>query len=149
MTPRRSIPALGAALIVAAGVSAGARASSYVYRNFKLPSGNIGCGYSKFAGETANLRCEIVSMLRPLPPRPKGCTEAEGVWGRAVGMAPTGRATGYCISDTVMDPSAPVLDYGHTWARGGYKCVSRTSGLTCTNRDGHGWFLSRASSRIF
>jgi hypothetical protein len=48
-----------------------------------------------------------------------------------------------------MDPSAPVLDYGHTWARGGYKCVSRTSGLTCTNRDGHGWFLSRASSRIF
>lgn len=124
-----------------------AGSSSAVYVNFKLPSGNIGCGYAKFTGETANLRCEIISRLVPMPPKPRQCTE--GVWGRAVGMAPTGRAAGYCISDTVMEPTAPVLQYGRTWARGGFTCTSRSTGLTCRNRDGHGWFLSRGSSRIF
>lgn len=139
----KGLVALFAALLLAPG----ATGSSSVYVTFKLPSGNIGCGYSKFAGETANLRCEIVSRLRPMPPKPAQCTE--GVWGRAVGMAPTGRASGYCISDTVMEPTAPVLPYGRTWSRGGFTCTSRTAGLTCRNLDGHGWFLSRASSRIF
>jgi hypothetical protein len=134
----------GGALAVGAG---DAEAAGSVYVGFRTPSGNIGCGYSKFTGETANLRCEIVSRLRPLPPKPRTCTD--GVWGRAVGMAPTGRASGYCITDTVMDPGAPVLAYGRTWARGGFRCTSRATGLTCTNLSGHGWLLSRERSRLF
>jgi hypothetical protein len=109
-----------AALALTAGDATG---SSSVYVSFRLPSGNIGCGFAKFAGETANLRCEIISRLRPLPPKQRSCTD--GVWGRAVGMAPTGRAA-----------ASP--------ARRG-----RPGGLTCRNRSGHGWFLSRAKSRIF
>lgn len=138
---------LVAAVVAALLLATGASGSSTVYVSFKLPSGNIGCGYAKFAGETANLRCEIVSRLRPLPPKPRQCTD--GVWGRAVGMAPTGAAAGYCITDTVMEPGAPVLQYGRTWSRGGFTCQSRSTGLTCRNLDGHGWFLSRERSRIF
>lgn len=137
------VAALGGTLAVGDGTEA----ASSVYASFRTPSGNIGCGYSKFAGEAANLRCEIVSRLKPLPPRPRTCTD--GVWGRAVGMAPTGRASGYCITDTVMDPGAPVLGYGTTWSRGGFRCTSRVTGLTCTNLAGHGWFLSRERSRLY
>jgi hypothetical protein len=142
---RRLLIAAVLAVVAAAALPLGAPAKSSVYLEFKLPSGNIGCGYAKFEGETASLRCEIVSGLRPLPPKPRRC---DGDWGRAVGMAPTGSASRYCITDTVMNPGAPVLAYGRTWSRGGFVCRSRTDGLTCTNRSGHGWFLSRARSRL-
>ena len=43
-----------------------------------------------------------------------------------------------------------VLRFGQTWTLSGYwRCVSRTTGLTCTNRSGHGWRLSRRGSRLF
>lgn len=125
----------------------GGGAVSDVYADFKLPSGNIVCGYSYFEGERPYLRCEILSRLRPLPAKPSGCTE--GVWGRAVGMQDRSRAGGLCITDTVVNPSAPVLGYGKTWSRGGFTCTSRTTGLTCKNRVGHGWFLSRERSYLF
>jgi hypothetical protein len=138
--------ALSASLVTAGLAVDGGVAAEAVYVSFRTPSANIGCGYSKFAGEPANLRCEIVSGIRPLPPKPRSCTE--GLWGRAVGMAPTGPARGYCITDTVMEPGARVLAYGRAWARGGFTCVSRAGGLACRNRDGHGWLLSRARSRL-
>jgi hypothetical protein len=135
------------AVLAAAALAAGsAGASSTTYITFKTPSGNIGCAYSKLAGEKAGLRCEILSGLKPRPPKPKTC-HAE--WGRAVGMTPTGKASRFCISDTVIDPGARVLAYGKTWKRSGFSCTSRTTGLTCKNTSGHGWFMSRALSRLF
>ena len=68
---------LAATLLIAAALAPGARAATNAYVDFKLPSGNIGCGYAKLEGETANLRCEIVSGLRPQPPKPSSC-EATG-----------------------------------------------------------------------
>jgi hypothetical protein len=146
---RSQLPLLVVGVLVAvASVAAGAGwAASDVYVNFQTPSGNIGCGYAKFAGERADLRCEIVSGIRPLPPHPARC--GEGDWGRAVGMGPTGRPSRFCITDTVMDPRAPVLAYGRAWRRGPFRCASQDTGLTCRNRDGHGWFLSRAVTRLF
>jgi len=41
------------------------------------------------------------------------------------------------------------LAYGRTWRHGAYRCVSRVTGLTCTNRAGHGLFISRAAYRLF
>lgn len=138
-----------AALVaVAALVSAsGSAAAPATFIGFRTPSGNIGCGYWKFRGERAGLRCDIASGLRPLPKPKAACVE--GVWGEAVSMAPTGRAGPGCISDTMRDPRYRVLAYGKTWSQGGFACVSREEGLTCRNRDGHGWFLSRERSRIF
>ena len=139
--------AVAVAAAAAAVLGPPAVAAADVYATFKLPSGNIGCGYSYFAGERPYLRCEIISRLRPMPSKPRGCTE--GVWGRAVGMEDWSRAGGLCIGDTVMEPSAPVLPYGKNWSRGGFTCMSRTTGLTCKNRAGHGWFLSRERSYLF
>lgn len=137
---------LAVAAVAAAALSAGASASSSGFVGFRTPSGNIGCGYWKFAGERAGLRCDIGSGLRPLPTPRVRC---DAVWGEAVSMTPTGRAGPGCIGDSMRDPRFPVLAYGKTWSRGGFTCTSRVAGLTCRNLDGHGWFLSRDRSRIF
>jgi hypothetical protein len=44
-----------------------------------------------------------------------------------------------------------ILSFGKIWRFPGYwKCVSRATGLTCTNRAGHGWWLGRVrGSRVF
>jgi len=43
---------------------------------------------------------------------------------------------------------ARVLDYGTTWSGGGVRCTSAATGLTCRNRSGHGFFLSRERWRV-
>jgi hypothetical protein len=62
-------------------------------------------------------------------------------------MADTGRARVVCAGDTVLH-QGPVLKYGTTWRRGGFTCTSRSTGLRCTNRSRHGFFVSRARSYV-
>jgi Protein kinase domain len=40
-------------------------------------------------------------------------------------------------------PDHPALGFGEPWSVGAFRCVSRNSGLTCSNADGHGWTLPR------
>ena len=44
-----------------------------------------------------------------------------------------------------------ILLFGKVWQlRGHWKCISRATGLTCTNKSGHGWWLGRMrGSRLF
>jgi Family of unknown function (DUF6636) len=130
--------AVGVAAVFAAGVLASG-ANGADSRFFRLPSGNIGCAIFQSV-----LRCDIANGLRPRPPRPAGC---ELDWGFGLTLGRTGRARVVCAGDTVIDPTAPVLRYGSTWRRGGITCSSATSGLTCTNAAGRGFFLSRQSWR--
>ena len=60
-----------------------------------------------------------------------------------------GKPVRSCISDTIREPSAPVVGYGKTWRAGGFACSVTRSAVRCTNRDGHGWSLSRARSTLF
>jgi hypothetical protein len=137
----RLVPVLVVVLGLAAA-SASARTTTII--SFRTPSGNIYCAYTSGFGPTF-LRCDIRSHLRPVP---RGsCTE--GVYGESVGMTKTGRAHVLCISDTVYTPSAKVLPYGTSWSYNGFRCVSRSTGLTCTNPRGHGFFLSRESWRVY
>ena len=46
-------------------------------------------------------------------------------------------------------PKGHVLRYGSRWTHAEVTCRSRTSGLTCRNRAGHGFFLSRQRSYRF
>ena len=50
-----------------------------------------------------------------------------------------------------FDPApGRLLRFGQRWRSSGWACVSRSAGLTCTNRSGHGWWLGRAQgSRLF
>ena len=106
---------------------------------FRLPSGNIGCVY---AAEGATLRCDILSGLRP---QPRGQCELD--W-TGLTLGATGRAHPQCAGDTAVDRRSRIIRYGQTWSRNGIVCRSATTGLTCRNRSGRGFFLSRARWRL-
>ena len=64
-------------------------------------------------------------------------------------MNATGRVVFTCHGDTAILPNARILGYGTRWRQGGFVCRSRTVGLHCENRNGHGFFLSRQHSHRF
>jgi hypothetical protein len=134
--------------LAVAVLSAGAaQGRSAVFLFFRTPSGNIGCVYgSAEAGFRTQLRCDIRSGLLPRPPRPARC---DLEYGDSYELRRTGRASLVCHGDTVFDPRARVLAYGAVWSRDGFRCSSQEAGLRCTNRSGHGFFLSRAHSFTF
>ncbi|QEI40925.1 hypothetical protein BMF77_01506 [Dolichospermum sp. UHCC 0315A] len=114
-------------------------------KGFQSPSGNMFCELSE--GETNSLRCEINTSLKPKPPQPyPGYCGFD--WGMGFLLPADARPEILCISDTVADKNKPVLAYGRTWNNGGFKCVSQKTGLTCTNRNGIGFFLSREKWRV-
>jgi hypothetical protein len=118
-------------------------------KGFKTPSGNIFC--ELIEGEDINtnsLRCEIVNSLKPQPPQPyPGYCGFD--WGRGLLLPANSRPEILCISDTIADPNKSVLGYGKTWNQGGFKCISEKKGLTCSNSNNIGFFLSREKWRVF
>jgi hypothetical protein len=135
--------ALAASLFLALCGTAVAAAPS----QFRTPSSNIGCVYAP-AREVmaANLRCDILSGLKPAPRKPQGCTLD---WKYGYQLSPTGPARTVCAGDTAVDRRAKAIPYGGRWAAGGFACVVRKTGLRCHNRSGHGFFLSRKHSYRF
>jgi hypothetical protein len=123
------------AVVCAASVAALAQGRESVYVSFRMPSGNIACGYSTDFGPVT-LRCDILSGLRP---EPRGRCELDWT-GLSMGR---GSARPTCAGDTVYDRKAPVLKYGGVWKRGPFTCVSLLIGLSCVNSTGHGFFLSK------
>ena len=135
------VAAVGLVVALAAAGDAGAILHS---KTFRTPSKNIACAYygASITGRVI-FRCDLLSGLRPKPAR-----HCEVDWTGA-SMSVRGRAGPTCAGDTVYDRRAPILAYGNAWTRGGISCTSRTTGLTCRNVDGHGFFLSRQSWRVF
>jgi hypothetical protein len=131
-------------MAVCATVAAASQAGVFI--SLRTPSGNIGCVYASEPGLPTSLRCDIRSGLVPRPHKPSGCHLA---WGDSYSLNATGRAILTCHGDTAILPNARILRYGTRWRRGGFNCRSRTVGLRCTNRDGHGFFLSRQHSYRF
>lgn len=116
-------------------VAASAQSRETAYVTFRLPSKNIHCAYATGFGPVF-LRCDIFSGLKP---RPRGTCQVD--W---VGLSLTTRSVGpTCAGDTVFDPKAAVLGYGSVWKRGPFTCLSSRAGLSCANRAGRGFFLSR------
>ncbi len=131
----RLLPVLVVSVVCAVALAASAQGRETVYVTFRMPSGNIACGYSTGFGPV-NLRCDILSGLRP---RPRGRCELDWT-GLSMGR---GTAAPTCAGDTVYDRKAPVLRYGSVWKRGPFTCVSLLIGLSCANSTGHGFFLSK------
>jgi len=121
-----------------------AGAPSLTTKTFRTPSKNISCAYyPASATGRAVFRCDLFSGLHPKPAR-----HCDVDWTGA-SMGPRGKAGPTCAGDTVYDAHAPTLAYGKTFSYGGITCTSRATGLTCHNRDRHGFFLSRLSWRVF
>ena len=112
-----------------------------------MPSGNVYCAYEHYSFAPTDLRCEIRSKLKPLPPRPASCGDA--VWGAGYSMRERGPARVLCITDTVYSPKAAVLAYGTTKQFGVFRCSSSVKGLRCVNSTGNGFFLSKEHSYTY
>ncbi len=112
---------------------------------FVTPSRNIYCA---LIGEKEKfLRCEIRSMLNPLPPQPyRGYCEFD--WGAGLLLPQHSLPEILCISDTIARNDY-TLPYGSVWENAGIKCLSQRTGLECTNSSGQGFFLSREKWFVF
>jgi hypothetical protein len=131
-------------LAVAGALFLAAAASAASPNSFRLPSGNIGCIYSdaSVTGQ-AWLRCDTRFGLKPVP---RGRCEQD--W-TGIGFPTASKPKPECAGDTAIDSHARVIPYGGKWSRGGYTCFSQRVGLRCARRNGHGFFLSRTSWRVY
>lgn len=130
---RRALPAIA---VLALGAScAGASARTVDYKNVVSPSKLISC--LAVMGST-----EIECTAPYLPDI--------GDLDTFLAVSPRGRAR---IGQRGDFPGFPTprrtLRYGDTWRRPGIRCTMRTSGLTCTNRDGHGFRIEKGHVRRF
>ena len=113
---------------------------------FRMPSGNIECSVGTDVG-SSDIQCVIFERSgAPAAPRPAGC---DGAWCHLFAMRDRGSVQPACGA-----PGTPagggVFAYGRTaGANTGITCQSSTEGLECRNRDGHGFFLSRARQAIY
>ena len=112
----------------------------------RTPSGNIECNLQKGFG----VGCNAIKHEWTLPPKPASC---EFEWTDAVFLGPTGRPGFWCSSNAVIYSGEgwPRFDfpYGASVTSGGIRCTSRVTGVTCTNRDKHGFSLSRQRVTFF
>lgn len=105
---------------------------------FMAPSGNIGCIYTPPGGtavyQTADGRAELK------------CDRSEPEYVRVV-LPETGPARieptderGCCSGETI--------EYGQSWSEGAFTCNVSEAGMTCTNRERHGFTLSRSRADV-
>jgi hypothetical protein len=116
-------------------------------QSFQVPSKGIVCSY--LPADTAHaafLRCDIDGGIKPLPPRPASCPVD---WGLGYEMNKTGRVHPVCAGDTVRGLRGKKLATGSTWRSDGFTCVSKKSGLRCTNASHHGFVLNRKHASTF
>jgi hypothetical protein len=91
-------------------------------------------------------RCDIRRRDWSPPAKPFDC---EQDYGQGLMVTRNGaRGRFVCAGDTALG-SGRVLAFGRSVRRGGLRCTSRESGITCKNRRGHGFRISRQSYRRF
>lgn len=113
---------------------------------FDTPSGNIYC--TAGIGGITDVGCTIYEHSgQPLGAAPT-CARSQSL---SVMMRETGRVTAQCGRERRgQRPSGlEAMPYGHREDFGGIVCTSQREGFRCTNRDGHGFFLSRGRQEVF
>ncbi len=147
MHRRRSALALGALAAGFLGLAPSMAAAQDAV-GLQTPSHNIYCMLEPATDEApAQLRCDLQQQTYRLPIPARQCDLS---WGDSFAVEANSRS-GYlvCHGDTTADPSLPVIPYGAVWSRDGFTCASAPTGLTCRNRLGHGFAISRGSQRLF
>jgi hypothetical protein len=141
-----------AVFAAAATLAVGSAASAASFGFFKTPSGKIVCQWGTGAPAPA-IVCGVSTGLKPPIPKTGGVCQHLDYVGNRVALEATGRVQLIaCTGDAgpFGDPAHTVyLHYGKTWSAGGLTCSEAVKGLTCRNRDGHGFFLSLRGWRTF
>jgi hypothetical protein len=131
-------------LVALLAVLLASTAQAGTFEGFQTPSGNIRCMFDD-TDDTPYVRCDVKFNEVQTPRRPRDC---DLDWGGAFAVD-AHRAERVCHGDTLTHEEFPVLPYGATWRGAGITCVSEPSGLTCSNKVGHGFHLSRSLQRVF
>lgn len=113
---------------------------------FQSPSGNIVCSVG-LGRDSADVECGIVERSGPpARPRPADCTES---WGHSFLLFDRGETEMRCVPAPRRLDGVETAPYGETARFNDIACVSETTGLTCRNADGRGFFLSRRRQEVF
>ena len=105
------------------------------YRFFHTPSKNIWCSYSN---KDKILRCDVEKRAW----QDWGCNDS-GCYGTAFILLNSGKAMPKRVSDTVIGSGETTLAYGQSITLDSIICRSDTSGLSCMNKSGAGFYLNR------
>lgn len=131
-------------LAILAATAAGPAAADVFM--FATPSGNIQCSVGVSA-ESADVQCSIVERSGPPPmPRPMACASG---WGHSFILLERGPVQMVCGPEPTRLSLQDTAPYGETGRFGDITCQSERTGFSCRNADGHGFFLSRRSQRVF
>ncbi len=114
--------------------------------SFETPSENVQCTVGQDFNVQSDITCTIIERSGPPAlPRPGNCTAG---WGHVFSMRERGPVTMECQHPSQDRSAFDRADYGVTGEFGGFTCLSTRQGLTCTNRDGNGFFLSRRQQAV-
>ena len=112
---------------------------------FMTPSGNIHCNGQVSGGGVVD--CTIVSRSGEFAlPKPASCA---GVWGHEFTLEGSGSATMKCGGAPEGVDYSDIADYGASADFGDITCTSERAGLSCSNKTGRGFFLSRRKQEVW
>jgi Family of unknown function (DUF6636) len=140
-------------LILVLALGAGSAAAARL-PGVRTPTRNISCFYVPVRPTThGNLLCDIKRSFYARRLQQHCISPPTGLDWHGFELSETRKGEILCAGGIMYDPrdtpTFVTLAYGRTWRHKGFTCVSRVTGLTCTNRAGHGLFLSRESYRLF
>ncbi len=121
--------------------------SQRVLAAWQSPSGNIHCMLDDNGFDGS---CEVLQgRIEPAEADLCSFEAGESTVGRIEIFE--GSVTPVCNTDTIMNPNAPVLEYGAVAKTEGFiSCISERRGMTCVNTDiRKGFFLARGVYEIF
>ncbi len=160
-------PVISLVFLVAMTNAMNAQQFSYEEANqgFKTPSGNIVClsavTMQNGKEDIPSIDCRITKVDQWLV-REASCPSAK--WDKFNAFSIEHKALKARLSCNESDYNQMVLEqkqfglfknglrvlgYGETWSLGSISCSSDMNGLTCRNKEGHGFFLSRKSQAVF
>ena len=149
--------ALGAVAVLAVSLaSAGMARSAATLPGIVSPTGNIKCLFVPGSnGNASRLLCSIgrASYAKKLQSKCMGA-DGSGVDWHGFTLTATGKGNiscsgGILYNPTTQHPRYVKLPYGKTWKQGVFSCTSRITGITCSNRSGHGLSIARLAWRAW
>ncbi len=112
---------------------------------FMTPSGNIYCNGQVSGGGV--VECTIVSRSGEFAlPKPASCA---GVWGHEFTLEGSGSTMMKCGEAPEGVDYSDIANYGASADFGDITCTSERAGLTCSNKTGRGFFLSRRKQEVW
>lgn len=117
--------------VLLAVAPAAAGAATVDNRNVVSPTGTISC-YANVPHEGGGISCSAPGLPRVNEGDPYVALRQRG----SSRLGARGDFGGYA-------GQRRRLRYGDTWKRPGIRCTIRSTGLTCRNLQGHGFFLAR------